>query len=416
MQARAPVRAVAPRARTGPALGCAAHAAPRTAPDAPAGVRGLPVSHVGPTAPRAQAAPAAGAARADAAKARLAAAGATHAPTAQATASQATASQATAWRASLLVEWENLRWSEQPRCAAMLAALAAQLEGLAPAAPAGAQDLEVLVLHDPQHVRGPQVHAFVERSMGRVPARVHLEVVAAPGCDYYEMKNAAVQRARGRHVVFLDSDVIPEPGWLATLLAALEDPRVEVVGGACSLATDGLVARSMALAWFFPLRTEHGALQPCTGLFANNLALRREVALRYPFPVLAGSSRGACRLLAQRLVDGGRGLFRHTAARVEHPAPHGLRHLLRRALAQGRDSLLLDRATGGGSLRASLARPGRAWARTVKRVLRHRRRVGLRLHAVPGALAIGLGYHALCGVGDLLTRLCPRWAATHLRL
>lgn len=323
---------------------------------------------------------------------------------------------ATAWRASILVEWENLRWSEQPRCAAMLAALAGQLEGLAPAAPDGTQDLELLVLHDPQQVCSAEVRTFVQRSMRGVPARVHLEVVAAPGCGYYALKNAAVQRARGAHVVFLDSDVIPEPGWLATLLAALDDPRVEVVGGACHLATEGLVARSMALAWFFPLREEHGALRPRTSLFANNLALRREVALRYPFPALAGSSRGACRLLAQRLVAEGRGLFVHTAARVEHPAPHGLRHLLRRALAQGRDDLLLDRATGGGGLGASLARVVRAQLRTAKRVLRHRQRVGLRLHAVPAALAIGLCYHALCGAGDLLTRLCPRWAGSHLRL
>ncbi|MFM8981182.1 MAG: glycosyltransferase [Planctomycetia bacterium] len=319
-------------------------------------------------------------------------------------------------RASIVLEWENLRWSERARCAALLAELARQVEALAPAAAAPEPDVELLVLHDGACMPAEEVRAFVLHSVGTLPARLGLRVLAGADASYYGLKNEGARAAGGDIVVFVDSDVLPEPGWLRTLLEAFHDPRVEVAGGQAYLATDSLVARTLALCWFFPLRDPRAVLEPRAGFFANNVALRREVALEYPFPALPGSSRGACRLLAQRLRAEGRGVFVHTGARVQHPAPRGARHLLRRALAQGRDNLLLERALGGGGVAASLARVARLQARACKRLLRHRRRVGLRLHALPAALALATAWHALYGAGDLLTRLAPGWAGRHLRV
>jgi GT2 family glycosyltransferase len=43
-------------------------------------------------------------------------------------------------------------------------------------------------------------------------------------------RNRCIELARTRHVAFLDSDAIPQPGWLEPLSARLEEDRVAVVG------------------------------------------------------------------------------------------------------------------------------------------------------------------------------------------
>lgn len=320
------------------------------------------------------------------------------------------------WRASIVIEWENLRWSAADRCWAMLAELARQVEACPAPAEGLAQDIEVIILHEATMASTESVERAARESMGRVPARALLRVLPTEGCDYYAQKNEGVRVARGDLVVFLDSDVIPEAGWLPTLLAAFDDPRVEVACGACWLATDGVVSKAMALSWFFPLRDTRTSLEASSSLFANNVAFRRATALRYPFPPLPGSSRGSCRLLARQLVRDGRGLFLHRGARVQHPAPHGWRHLARRALAHGRDDLLFARATEQGGAGASVGRTARLHRRAVARILKHRRRVALRALAVPAALVVAVAYYTLHGTGDLLTRLAPGWAGRHLRL
>lgn len=43
-------------------------------------------------------------------------------------------------------------------------------------------------------------------------------------------RNECVRRAGTRYVLFLDSDAIPEPGWLEAMRAGFEQPRVAIVG------------------------------------------------------------------------------------------------------------------------------------------------------------------------------------------
>lgn len=318
--------------------------------------------------------------------------------------------------ASIVIEWENIQLAEADRCAAMLVELTRQIDAFGNPPGGGAQDFEILVIFDDRKLPEAGVREFVAACMPAMPARAELRFLAGSGRGYYEQKNFGAQAARGRFVIFLDSDVIPEPGWLSRLLGSFDDPQVEVVCGNCFLDTGDLVSKAMALTWFFPLRDDREVLVRQNWFFANNVAFRREVAIAYPFAPLAGSSRVACRLLARRLTASGRGLFVNTAARVSHPAPNGLRHLLLRGLVQGRDNVLFDRESGRGgaieSARRAVGMQFRAW----KRVLRHRRRVNLSVFAVPAALAIASIYYACCAVGDAATRLCPGWAGRHLRV
>jgi hypothetical protein len=318
--------------------------------------------------------------------------------------------------ATIVIEWENIRLAATDRCIAMLGELGRQIEGFAGGSVGGEQDFEVILTFDEGIVSEADVRSFVEHALPRVPTRAELRYVAGLGRHYYDQKNLGGAAARGHVVVFLDSDVIPEPGWLSQLLASFDDPRVEVVCGNCFLDTPDLVSKALALGWFFPLRDDRDALVRQDWFFANNVAFRRELRARYPFEPLPGSSRGACRLLARRLSADGRGLFVNTSARVTHPAPNGLRHLALRALAQGRDNLLFERAIGKGSILGSVKRAARLQARAWFRVLRHRRAVGLGACAVPAALAVNVFYYGLYVIGDATTRMAPGWATRNLRV
>jgi hypothetical protein len=62
--------------------------------------------------------------------------------------------------------------------------------------------------------------------------------------------------------LFLDSDVIPQAGWLKFLLGSLDNnPAVEVVAGNTFLDLSDFMGRAMALSWLFPLRETDSVLK-----------------------------------------------------------------------------------------------------------------------------------------------------------
>ena len=157
---------------------------------------------------------------------------------------------------------------------------------------------------------------------------------------YFEQKNYGFSLAKREVVVFLDSDVIPEPGWLEGLLIALRDPAVHVISGNTYIEPDSWYARAFALFWFFPLRQEDAPMARVKGFFANNVAFRREVFASHQFPRL-NTFRGHCVELARTLEANGYGIFREPRSRVSHPPPNGFSHFVARAMCQGRDERFL---------------------------------------------------------------------------
>jgi hypothetical protein len=328
----------------------------------------------------------------------------------------ATAFQTPDCLATIVIEWENIQLAEADRCSTMLAEIMRQIHALPQTVAGAAGEIELLVAFDDQKITAEEIREFFGRAVAEPASRCTVRFLAGSGHGYYDQKNLGAAQARGRFVVFLDSDVIPEQGWLERLLGSFADPAVDVVCGNCFLDTGDLVSKTLALAWFFPLRDDRQALVPTDWFFANNVAFRREVARANPFVPLEGATRGACRLLGRRMAATGIGLFVNTAARVSHPAPNGLRHLLMRGLAQGRDNLLFDRVLGGGRLRASIKRAWGLQARAWKRIVRERHQVGLSLTAVPAALGLATVYYACYATGDAAARLAPEWTTRHVRL
>jgi GT2 family glycosyltransferase len=69
----------------------------------------------------------------------------------------------------------------------------------------------------------------VEDLVRSLPA---IRVVASTGLPGLSgARNTGVEAATGEIVVFLDDDALPEPGWLAALIAPFDDPTIAGVGG-----------------------------------------------------------------------------------------------------------------------------------------------------------------------------------------
>jgi hypothetical protein len=234
-----------------------------------------------------------------------------------------------------------------------------------------------------------------------------VRLLEAPGLAYYEQKNFGASFASSELVVFLDSDVVPEDGWLAALLDALRDPEVGVVCGNTYIELDSLYDKAFAAFWFFPLRDRRDGVAASPHFFANNVAFRREIIARHPFPDLS-SFRGQCKALTRTLEAQGIGIRIQRAARVSHPPPNGLRHFVVRAICEGHDEIVHGRQRNAGSRLAAVGyRFVRDTTRAAGRLIRHRRAVGLGLPGVAAALGIASAYYALKTLGGLVSAVSP---------
>lgn len=327
---------------------------------------------------------------------------------------QADAVNAAAPDISIVVEWENVQLSGSKRSEILLNRLAQQVLALD-------RIVEVIVVCDPPSGGVTLLETGLRERFGAPDAaRLGWRVVAAPGAHYYELKNRGAAEARGLVTVLIDSDVIPEPGWLAALVEPFADPDVQVVAGHSYVDAKGLYGRAMALGWFFPLRSETPVHHDRgTHFFANNVAFRAGLLRAHPFACPTdGATRGACVALAQELGRQGIRISVTTSAQVSHPPPHGLRHFLVRAAAHGRDDALQwFRGEGRWRRPMSIARYYVKVARRAFRsIARDRRAVRLGLQQVPLACAIMGSYYALACLSALVTGLAPGLMSRRFRI
>ncbi len=310
---------------------------------------------------------------------------------------------------SFVIELENLRRAQADRLPSVLQRLASELRHCAPRL---LPPLEVfLVCNQGDSVAGAPETALRNLFRG---VTLNVEALVCEGLDYYQMKNAGALRARGDLVIFLDSDVLPDEGWLEAMLSAFDDPAVEVVTGCTYVAPQGLYRKAFALFWFYGLRPESVQLAPTTRFYANNLAFRRPIITAHPFPDLRPRFRGQCAELARRLVAQRVGIFCAAGARVEHPPPKGWNHFLRRALCEGHDTTLELRATEGTpSLVGVWARWRDGQRRAGQRIREQGAGVGLRRREILPAHAIALAYFSLRALGELLARVAPAFLRRH---
>jgi hypothetical protein len=310
---------------------------------------------------------------------------------------------------SISIEWENARFAELERTRRMLRSLREQLIALPPPR----KPPRINLLYDRGSIDGDVVQKVVRAELKPelLPAETH--IIANDGLRYYQQKNFGASLAETEITIFLDCDVVPEPGWLQAMLDAFDDPAVGVVAGETYIEYKTFYSKAFALFWFFLLRDPSTDLRPATFFHANNVAFRAPIFAAYPFPDLP-VYRGQCTMLCHRLLSDGIGIYVQKRARVSHPVPLTVRYFVARALNNGRDEVLVSNM---------IERANRPALRTVywncyvgvvgsyRKFRSQGKNIGLSGPSAVAAYTVAVTYFMLKAIGEAITHARPNLIA-----
>jgi glycosyltransferase involved in cell wall biosynthesis len=300
---------------------------------------------------------------------------------------------------SVIVELDNILHGEVARAQTMLARLLGQLRegGLEPR-------VEVLVLYDETEIRRKDAERIVTAST--IAEHPFVKLVATNGLRYFSLKNEGARQASGEIIVFVDSDCVPEEGWLRRLLESFRDPEVDVVTGNSYVDQDTFYAKTFAAGWYFPARLPDGPLVAVATTFVNTLAIRRHVFEKYPFPEESSLYMGQGVLWNRTLAANGVPILLNPSARVAHPPPV----FLRSAIVNGYDTAQRTRQPGETklqSLKVSYWGLRGNLSAMFRRILARYREVGIPRAAVPVAIGLAGVYWSLWSFFELIARWAP---------
>ena len=300
---------------------------------------------------------------------------------------------------SVVVELENVLHGQIARARTMFTRLLEQLREneLVPR-------VEILVMYDETAIPATEVHRIVDSmTMADCPA---VELVATQGLRYFPLKNEGGRRAKGEILLFMDSDCLPEAEWLRQLLDAFRRPEVDVATGNSYIDRDTFYSKIFAAGWYFAARMPDGPIVQTPMTMANNLAMRRHIFERYPFPDVPSQYMGQgvtwCHTLAENHVP----IFLNPRARVAHPPPV----FLRSAIMNGNDTALRTRRPGEGRLQSLKVVSWRFQQNLrimLSRIRLRYRDVGLPRVALPLAIAVAGVYWSLWSLAELVARWAP---------
>ena len=323
--------------------------------------------------------------------------------------------------ASVIIEWYNLTYAELGRVRRMLAELRSQaiaLHSSDESAPVRlAEPLDLVITFDSERNSVQQIQSTLGELANPSDSLVPRFLPVADS-NYCKLKNAGAANSKGEIIIFLDSDVIPEPNWLAAFLGAFASPGVAVVVGNTYVDCIGLsvYAKSMALTWMFPLRDSSDGLTLSTCFYANNVAFRREVFLSRQFPDVPGLTHAPAALMVERLQRDGVALWHAGGARASHPPPNGLVHFSMRAIAGGRARAFSRRTRGITALMQWIRADSWTIIGSCKKIAFDSSPVGLRWWQIPSAMLYPITYYALFYLGSLLSIAFPRLMRNRFQL
>jgi hypothetical protein len=306
---------------------------------------------------------------------------------------------------AIVIEWDTASVATADRGLRCLVALHRELHRFR--ASPGRGRPEVVIAYSPHETKRERLEAVLDLASDGQYWSADMRLLPVPGdVDYYAKKNLGFAKTRGVVVVFLDSDVVPEDGWLESMTAPLADYRVAVVVGNTYMDTNTFYARCVALFWIFDTRAAQPTLSRTPRLVSNCIAFRRSIFTKFPFPIRS-TFRGQCSELATILASQGIGLHLNSGAQAAHPPPKGARRFVERAMFAGHDECSYQRLDGDVGARDAFARFAVDWRVVRGRVSGRRSAVGAGTFTALCATGLGAVYYSLKLSGYLLTLASP---------
>jgi hypothetical protein len=300
---------------------------------------------------------------------------------------------------SLVVEMENAKSIDWDEIGVGMTALAREI---ATVSASGLARPKVVISHGGAKSDADALRREISHEAPQLGQVSDLVFTASPGGRYYDLKNNGMLVADGNIIIFTDSDVVAESGWLSAFLEPFNDPEVVCVNGYTYLLHDDFFSRTFALIWFFPMAHGDKRFASKRAINANNIGFRREWIVSHPFPKHNGF-KVSCTLLMRELQRQGHEI-RNVNARVYHYSPRGWRFFHWRALVTGRDA---DRKFVELSSPSRMQRVVKSFSRwftmswrTTRRIVGHAREAGMPLWQIPFSLIVGQAFYTLAFWGQ----------------
>jgi hypothetical protein len=250
----------------------------------------------------------------------------------------------------------------------------------------------------------PSVQATLSNMQVELGELADFQLVELPGLRYYELKNEAAKKASGDIIVFLDSDIVVQPGWLQVLLEPFKDRDVQVSAGVTGFLPEDFMSRTFALIWFFPLPNDRPEKLAKRALHANNVAFRRNWFLKNPYPSNDGF-KVSCVVHERMLRSDGVKIARPHAVGYHRFWAEGFDFILWRAFVAGRDAdrqLTAKRVTGCGQrARSALSSWWERMHSKPRRIIRFRKHVNMPWYQVPLAIGVSWAFYTTAMVAQL---------------
>ena len=330
---------------------------------------------------------------------------------------------------SIIMEWENAALTETSRVKTLLDIIQKQIHELFDSAVSNAKlrrDFSFLGrIRQPIEIVVAFHHSIdKERFLREITATIAinnpeicLSLVPTPEQRYFELKNTSAASSCGDILVFLDSDVIPQPNWLITLLGSFENPQIEIVGSNCFVQHKNLYQKSYAAIKFGEPSTSIEIIKSYDIAHGNSIAFRRNAYEEYKFPPTGYTYKLPFKYFIEALKQDNFPIYVNMGAQIEHPAPLP-KNFLKRGFFHGRDEMILrqDRKIKAeiGDESRSITYWGMHELTLAKarfcRIATYRKKWNIAIWELPLVYCIVAAYYSAVLTGYLITQMLPTYS------